>query len=77
MARVIYRGVKGNLYLIGVVAYRRKTDGKATSSSLTIGRVDNITHQPIYNDKFLPWCNKYGVNQDTALKDYLNKNNKN
>lgn len=71
MATLNCKEYKGTLNILGVTAYRRKSDNKPTSSSVTLGRIDKESWKPIYNENYLPWVTEHGLNPETALKDYL------
>ncbi|MDR2199313.1 MAG: transposase [Deltaproteobacteria bacterium] len=76
MATVVCKEIAGKLFILGIHAYRRKSDNKPTSNSVTLGKIDTETRRPLYNDKFLPWVTAHGLQPDTALKDYLIRNKK-
>ncbi|MDR1870745.1 MAG: transposase [Deltaproteobacteria bacterium] len=77
MATVICRELSGKMTILGVVAYRRESDKKPTSTSVTLGYIDSKTHKPVYNAKFLDWVYSNNLDPDTCLKDFLERTNKN
>jgi hypothetical protein len=77
MATVICRDVKSQVTILGLVPYRRSTDRRPTSKSVTLGYVDNKTHKPVYNEKYIPFVRSHNLDPDTVLKDYIYRRNKN
>jgi transposase len=77
MATVICRELSGKMTILGVVAYRRESDKKPTSTSVSLGYIDSKTHKPVYNTKFLDWVISNNLDPDTCLKDFLERTNKN
>jgi transposase len=76
MASLLCKNQKGTLYIYGVVSYRRESDKKPRSKMTCLGKIDKDTNIPIYNDKYNQWMTEHGLSPETALFDYIKRNNK-
>jgi transposase len=76
VSTVVCRTIQGNDYILGLTPYRRESDKKPTSHTVSLGKIDSNTRKPLYNDRFIPWTKEHGLNPDTALKEFIERSRK-